>query len=138
MADAEKVAVQLASLETMGLYDLKQEWERRIGAPPPGRTSETFMRRVLAQWIQEQAYGGLSPAVRRKLKAIAAGDEMPARPSLKKGARLVREWNGVTHQVEVAERGFFWREKHFRSLSAVAREITGARWSGPRFFGLDR
>lgn len=137
MTNANKVAAKLASLEVMEFADLKQEWERRLGAPPPSRTSEAFMRRVIAYEVQEQAFGGLSVTVRRKLKAIAAGDEKPAAPSLKKGTRLIREWNGITHQVEVTEKGFAWRGREFRSLSAVAREITGAQWSGPRFFGLN-
>ncbi len=138
MAKPAGIAETLVLLQAMELDQLQQEWQRRLGAPTPGRMSAAFMRRVIAHRIQEQAHGGLSDAVRRKLKAIAACDEKPAAPALKTGSRLVREWNGVTHQVEVADTGFTWRGRTFRSLSAVAREITGARWSGPRFFGLDR
>lgn len=60
------------------------------------------------------------------------------KPSIAAGSRLAREWNGKTHVVDVTDDGFFYAGKTYRSLSAIARAITGARWSGPRFFGLDR
>jgi hypothetical protein len=93
--------------------------------------------------LQERALGGLSGGARRELVqlagTIASGSDLPKarRVRLKPGARLVREWGGQTHEVLVAEGGFVWRDRTWRSLSVIAREITGARWSGPRFFGLD-
>ena len=90
------------------------------------------------------AYGGLSTATARKLERASAdplgrGAVKPAPPiSLKSGTRLVREWRGVTHTVLIHADGIEWRDQRYRSLSVVAREITGARWSGPRFFGLRR
>ena len=67
---------------------------------------------------------------------IAAGKDRPASPKLRSGGRLVREWNGVSHVVDVTDAGYLWRGERHRSLSAIARAITGAHWSGPRFFGL--
>jgi hypothetical protein len=92
--------------------------------------------------LQERAYGGLSTATARKLEQ--AGADSPSRGaanptpsvSLRPGTRLVREWHGVTHTVLIHADGIEWRGQRYRSLSLVAREITGARWSGPRFFGL--
>ena len=78
----------------------------------------------------------LPPALARTLARIAGGKDRTGRPKLRPGGRLVREWNGVTHVVDVVADGYLWRGTRYRSLSAVAREITGAHWSGPRFFGL--
>ena len=93
--------------------------------------------------IQEQAYGGLGAATKRRLADLAKtmeqdGDLARRRVArLKPGARLVREWRGQTHTVIVLEDGFEWQGKRWRSLSVIAREITDAHWSGPRFFGLN-
>jgi Protein of unknown function (DUF2924) len=78
----------------------------------------------------------LPPPLRARLDRIAAGEERRASPTLQPGARLLREWNGTTHVVDVLPDGFLWNGASHRSLSAIARAITGARWSGPRFFGL--
>jgi hypothetical protein len=92
--------------------------------------------------MQAKRYSGLKPATDRRLRTIANatadGDHSNRRtaPTLQPGVRLVREWNGVNHMVEVIEGGFIWNGDRHRSLSAIARAITGARWSGPRFFGL--
>jgi hypothetical protein len=92
--------------------------------------------------IQEQAYGGLGAATKRRLADLAKtmeqdGDLVRRRVArLKPGAKLIREWRGETHTVIVLEDGFEWRGKRRRSLSVIAKLITGAHWSGPRFFGL--
>ncbi len=91
---------------------------------------------------QEKVYGGLTAAQKRKLAGIAAelkkGGDLSAGPAirLKPGSRLAREWRGETHDVLVLEDGFEWNGERRHSLSAIAREITGTHWSGPRFFGL--
>ncbi|MCL5778702.1 DUF2924 domain-containing protein [Limibaculum sp. FT325] len=74
----------------------------------------------------------------RQLARIAAGEDRPKTPGLRPGGRLIREWNGVTHVVEVTAEGYLWHGTRHRSLSAIARAITGAHWSGPRFFGLSK
>jgi hypothetical protein len=100
------------------------------------------MLRAIAYRVQELRYGGLSKVTNRKLAALVRAwrsDEEIApesAPRISAGARLVREWNGRTHTVTVEEEGFTYVGRNYRSLTAIAREITGARWSGPRFFGL--
>jgi hypothetical protein len=137
--DASAVSEQLARLQTLDGGALWEEWRRLYRAEPPP-ISRDLRVRALAYRIQELACGGLSRAVLRRLGAAinspspaAAG---PPRPLVKPGARLVREWHGRTHVVVVADDGFDFGGKRYRSLTQIAREITGARWSGPRFFGL--
>ena len=87
--------------------------------------------------LQERPLDGLSKSVLRRLERLSLDLQTPAAPiSLKTGARLVREWRGVTHSVLVHADGFEWRGRRYRSLTLIAHEITGAHWSGPRFFGL--
>jgi hypothetical protein len=111
---------------------------------PPMRLSRDLLIRGIAYKLQERAHGGLSKATVRKLERAGAdpsgnGAAPPVPPIvLKPGTRLVREWRGVTHSVLVLDECIEWRGRRFRSLSEVAREITGAHWSGPRFFGLRR
>ena len=108
------------------------------------RLSRDLLTRGITYKLQERSLGGLSEAVIRKLERLNTGSpESDARKSvspisLKAGTRLVREWRGVTHTVLVHADGFEWNGKRYRSLTIVAREITGAHWSGPRFFGLSK
>lgn len=136
------VEQRLAELPHLDREALQRQWEKLFGHPAPRRVRRDLLRRVIAHRIQEQAYGGLKPAAVRQLRRIAEGLKSGAAPvaaptaSLRPSARLMREWNGETHVVDVTPEGFTWRGKGYRSLSGIAREITGARWSGPRFFGL--
>ena len=118
---------------------LTQRWEVAFGAPPPPFLSLRLMRKALVYEEQCRTYGGLPADVRRQLRTIANGKGTTSRPparSLSVGAQLVREWNGRTHHVEVLDKGFRWNDRTYRSLSSIAKAITGAHWSGPRFFGL--
>lgn len=127
-------------LAALSRADLVTRWQEHYGAPPPRGMSQRLMIGALAYAQQAKQQGGASAALSRRLAKLIAGtpiNEAPAPRVLKLGARLVREWNGKTHTVEAVENGFLWKGAHFRSLSAVARAITGARWSGPRFFGID-
>jgi Protein of unknown function (DUF2924) len=136
------VAKALARLSELTLFELRGEWRRLHRMPPPMRFSRDLLTRGISYKLQERAYGGLSTATARKLERASAdplgrGAVKPAPPiSLRSGTRLVREWRGVTHTVLIHADGIEWRGQRYRSLSVVAREITGARWSGPRFFGL--
>ena len=109
---------------------------------PPKSVSRELLLRGITYKIQERAFGGLSKSILRKLsgtepEACSPEDRRAApRTVIKPGTRLVREWNGETHTVLVLADGVEWRGERFRSLSIVAREITGTHWSGPRFFGL--
>ncbi len=123
--------------------DLIEEWIKAHKGLPPKGISRRLLAYSAAYHQQARAFGGLKPATRRKLRQIAASPtdgESPTnrqgqRQRLPPGSRLVRDWQGRTHTVEVLESGFLYDGRHYRSLSEVARVITGARWSGPRFFG---
>ena len=124
---------ELASLNRVGLAAV---WSDLLGGDVPPRMSQPMQRRFLAFALQASQRGGVPPAVLARLDRIAAGDARTAAPTLRPGARLLRAWNGTTHVVDVLPDGFMWDGARHRSLSAIARAITGARWSGPRFFGL--
>jgi hypothetical protein len=121
---------------------LRAEWRRLYRAQPPRRVSRDLLMLGVAWKIQEQTYGGLGTATRRRVANLAEtlerdGDVTRSRTArLKPGAKLIREWRGETHTVVVLEGGFEWRGRRWRSLSVIARKITGGHWSGPRFFGL--
>ena len=116
-----------------------QGWSDAFGTPPPPFLSVSFLQKASAYATQCKAHGGLPAATKRALRQIAQGDDPKAAiaPTLNPGAHLVREWNGRTYQVHVVEGGFEMDGKTWRSLSAIAKHITGATWSGPRFFGLN-
>ena len=169
---------QLAAIATMALPELVERWHA-LGFGEPPRLPLPLLQRLLAQLVQEQAYGGLPASAMRKLDAVTIefGKEASAEPSasyasskhpacatsahpspslsssppvprrlsrpsplrqvtLATGTRLVREWNGRTISVDVVGDGFVWNDVRYRSLSEIARTVTGTRWSGPRFFGI--
>lgn len=130
------VPVDVRDLETMDRAGLIALWHDLFGGPPPKSLSRPFLRRALAFEVQARAMGGLPKGFAAKLQRATCEDAPKRRPELQPGGRLLREWNGITHVVDVTERGYHWRDRTWRSLSAIAREITGAHWSGPRFFGL--
>ena len=125
-------------LDQLGRSGLKTAWEEAFGSPPPPYLSVGFMRKALTYERQCRAQGGLPASIRRKLAAIAKGEDRGATPgsAIGAGAHLVREWNGRTYRVEVLADGYRMDGRTYRSLSAVARRVTGTAWSGPRFFGL--
>ena len=138
----DPLAEQIGALETLSLEQLRSCWTEAYGMPPPARSRREFVVRGLAHRLQEAALGGLSPALRRRLIQLSlaleseGGDQLFAAPRIKPGTRLLRQWHGAIHQVTVLETGFAYRGERYLSLSAIARTITGTRWSGPAFFGL--
>ena len=125
---------------------LKEKWRSLYGTDPPAYKRVHMIRR-LAYRIQELAYGGLSDETRAELERIAEEDERqrqvgqterrkPKTTHPLAGTRLVREWNGQRYEVTAVEGGFEYGGQRYRSLSAIAKAITGAHWSGPQFFGL--
>ena len=135
------VAEQVAEIAAMNPAVLREYWDRVQAVRRPATFGPDLLARALAYSVQEKATGGLpgniAREIRRGIAELAATSVLPNRATpLRPGTRLSREWHGVTHHVHVVERGFEYRDKPYRSLTAVAREITGARWSGPRFFGL--
>ncbi|MHA1179967.1 MAG: DUF2924 domain-containing protein [Alphaproteobacteria bacterium] len=133
---------EIDALVDLTRTELAERWRTNYRTDPPKGISRPLLFRAIAYEMQAKRYGGLKPAIVRRLQMIAkrpaGGDHSnrKASPTLQPGARLIREWNGVSHVVEVIEGGFIWNGDRHRSLSAIARAITGARWSGPRFFGL--
>jgi hypothetical protein len=140
---ASPLSDRLAVLAGLSLADLRLEWRRLYRAEPP-RLSRDIMMRAIAYRLQEIAYGGPSKATQRRLMTLAAEFETSGKiaptpgPRIKPGARLVREWHGRTHTVFVTDDGFEFQGKTYRSLTKIALDITGAQWSGPRFFGLTK
>jgi hypothetical protein len=132
---------QLAALAAMSASEIKAEWERVFRQPAPSFSTD-LMGRALAYRLQERVHGGLPAATKRELTRIAkqlkAGKSIPSdtATSLRPGTRLVREWRGKVHQVLVLDGAYLFEERRYSSLTRIARTITGANWSGPRFFGL--
>ncbi len=127
-----RVTAEVGAHATLDLADLREEWRRRYG-PPPRMRSTDLLSRLLAWRIQSDAFGGLDKTTIRLLASSRA--PTPA-VTLSPGTRLARDWQGRRHEVEVIEAGFHYDGKIYRSLSEVARTITGTRWNGLRFFGL--
>ena len=133
---AADIEARLAPLATLSPADLRNEWRRLTKSPLP-RVSPKLLRLAIAWELQARAFGGFSRETIRKLDQVAGArtSTSPVQP----GMRLVREWNGVAHVVTVGEDGvILWNGRDWGSLSEVAREITGTRWSGPAFFGLKK
>ena len=114
---------------------LKARWQGLFGTCPSPRLSKGMMVRILASELQWQSTGQTRLAFQRKLRKLVAATDK-AKPVAQTGARLVRVWNGKEHTVDVVGDGYLWNGKVWRSLSAIAKEITGTKWSGPRFFGV--
>lgn len=131
----------LVALTTMSPLKLRDKWTEVDKGHAP-LVPAPLLRRLLAHRMQEKRFGTLPVMVARELER-AAGNNLQAaaprlHPKLTPGTRLIREWNGRTIAVEVRDDGFAWEDRTYRSLSEIAREVTGAHWSGPRFFGLRR
>jgi Protein of unknown function (DUF2924) len=143
LGSADDIAAKLQALEQMDHATLRAEWRRLYRTNPPRKVTRNLLLLAVAWKIQEQAFGGLAAATRRRLADLAEtlerdGDVTRSRVArLRPGAKLVREWHGKTHTVIVCEDGFEWKGRHWRSISVIARAITGGHWSGPRFFGLN-
>jgi hypothetical protein len=137
---------QIEALPKLTRAQLMTKWRELLKQTPPPHLRKQLLVPLLTYKLQEQVYGGLKPEVKRRLRELArqfaAGSDrkrsvvVPSR--LKPGTELVRSWQGETHVVTVAQAGFTYGTEQFRSLSEIARRITGTRWSGPAFFGLKK
>ena len=126
----------LADLDGLDREGLAALWRDLFGEPVLVKMSQPMLRRFLAFELQVRHHGRMPSARLARLMHLAEGNDRKTSPTLWPGARLLREWNGTTHVVDVLPDGFLWNGVRYRSLSAIARAITNARWSGPRFFGL--
>ena len=129
-------AREIAGLCNLSRADLVERWAELLGSPPIKTMTEGLLARGIAYEIQARQLGGLTPSERKALGALAQGRPNPSPGLLKAGTRLYRSWRGITQEILVLDSGYSWRGKSYASLSEVARAITGTRWSGPRFFGL--
>ena len=143
MTKTDPIQARLAALKTTSTPDLKNQWRELFESEPPA-FNRRYLESRLAYRIQELAYGGLKPETVKRLEAL--GEQLDGgnimlrriRADLKPiaGTRLVREWQGIEQTVTVLTDGYEWQGRPYRSLSAVARAITGTRWNGWVFFGL--
>jgi hypothetical protein len=140
--ERQKLSAEVSLLESLDVEQLRARWKILFETEAPTRFSRDLLMRAVAYRIQERVLGGLKPATRRLFERVSQ-DARARRPirvapvrKLAPGALLIRQWGGAKHQVTVLEGGVMFRSKPYRSLSAVARVITGNRWSGPLFFGL--
>ena len=136
------IEARMAALPKMSKTDLLALWKELFGAHPPREVRRDTLIKFVGHRLQEQAYGGLSPATRKRLTELTRRFEanpnadLSDSPRIKPGTRLIRDWRGQTHRVTVLEKGYEYAGRRHASLSLIARLITGTRWSGPLFFGL--
>lgn len=131
------LAGELARLNSLSRLELMAEWKKVWGSEAPFNISQNLLLLAFAYRLQEQIYGELKPHIKAKLRQIAGGrTNIKPVPQIKSGTRLLREWRGSTHEVLVLGDGVQYRGEKYRSLSEVAKVITGSKWSGPVFFGL--
>ena len=140
-SNSQSLSEQIGCVQQLTLAELRAEWRRLFRTQPPSLSRDLIIR-AIAYRLQELTHGGLPKATRRKLAGLAnelkADGQISADPGpqIKPGARLVREWRGRTHMVTVTDEAFDYAGRSYPSLTKIARAITGAHWSGPRFFGL--
>ena len=139
----QELQKQLAKVASLSAQSLRVEWRKAFRQEPPSGLRRSMLVRAIAYKVQERSLGGLSQGAKSTLRKLAqntVAEDSPRSPSpalsLAAGTRLVRDWGGQAHAVLVLESGFEYQGQRFRSLTEIARRITGAHWSGPRFFGL--
>jgi hypothetical protein len=141
----ESLEAEIATLRGMNGAQLRAKWRIALKQEAPPQLRKPLLVPLLAYKLQEKAFGGLKPEVKRRLRELAAsftrdpkkaGVRLKDSIRIKPGTRLIRDWKGQSHQVTVLEVGFEYNGEHYPSLSVIARKITGTRWSGPLFFGL--
>lgn len=145
VAEQEQIESELAALASADIHELRVRWRRLFRTKAPEHLSRSLLVRILGYRLQADAFGDLDRESKRFLdriaKQLAAGSDKPVPPvaetlSLKPGTVLIREYEGVLHRAVATDGGYAWNGTIYRSLSEVARAITGTRWNGPRFFGL--
>ena len=142
---ASKLRSELEHLDTFDRQELADLWIKQFKHPPPRGTKRGLLERAEAYRLQAKRYGKLKPELRRRLISIATGSSASngqssrvPKPGLGIGTKLIREWHGKTHEVLITDTGFVWNGETYGSLSAIAFAMTGAKWSGPRFFGTGK
>jgi len=137
----EELAAEILSLSKLDIDRLRERWKAIYGKAPSREIGRSFLTRAISYRLQERVYGGLKPSTSRLLARVVeenatGSSKKPQTRMAQSGTILIREWRGTAHRVTMLDDGVTFNGKRYRSLSEVAREITGSRWSGPRFFGL--
>jgi hypothetical protein len=134
--DHETIEAEIDRIRSLGLDELRALWRTTLRSSPPLAFTKDLMVRFICWHIQEQAHGGVDANTAKLLDGLARGDKPRADRRLKRGTVIVREYQGDRHTVTVVPGGYVWRDATYASLSAIAYNITGTAWNGPRFFGL--
>jgi hypothetical protein len=140
--DDRKLEAELARLRDLGLPELRAVWQKRYGTPAPKTLRRKILILSIAWRIQADVLGGLKPATRKYLRQVAAATRAGTKVTsfssvrIKPGTKLIRVWQDRTHTVTALDSGFDWQGRRYRSLSHIARTITGTRWNGLVFFGV--
>jgi hypothetical protein len=143
MSREDNLVTEIEAVSVLETDELRKRWAALFGLEPAPRLSRDLLIRGIAFRLQEQAHGGLSKSATQQLQGFAkeirgtGTVNVAAGPIAKAGTKLIREWKGHIHEVTVLGDTFSWAGKQYGSLSEIARAITGTRWSGPRFFGLE-
>lgn len=132
---ARGLAEKIEGVQQMPIHELRVVWAKTFRRPPPPSLTKDLLARMLTHRMQERALGGLDKASRQHMAKLARGNVDGVGP-LKSGSLIVREHDGILHQVVIVPDGYLWNGKTFSSLSTIAKKITGTNWNGPRFFGL--
>lgn len=142
IVDTAALQGEIEHLADLDLAGLRDRWRDLYGTSAPKSLRRNFLIRAVAYRLQVKMFGGLKPSIKRELRRIAEavrngnGEAVISRPRIKPGTQLIRAWQGTTHTVTVLDDGFEWNGSRLRSLSEIARAITGTRWNGLVFFGL--
>ena len=135
---------EIKRLPDLDLTELRARWKTLFGNPAPISLRRKFLARAVAYQMQVQAYGGLSNSTKRRLREIAEGvrrgnpGAVSVARQIRPGTQMIRQWRDETHIVTAISQGFEWKGQTYKSLSAVAKEITGTNWNGYAFFGIKR
>ncbi len=141
VGDSGQLAQESARLPDLDISALRQKWAALFGSEPSPNLGRALLIRAIAYRLQEKAFAGLKPSAQRVLDRIADNRSKDSpldiqKPRASAGTVLIREWRGVRHRVTVLDNDVVYQGRRYKSLSEVARTITGSRWSGPLFFGL--
>lgn len=143
-AKEDTLEAEIARLPNLGLDDLRARWKALFGNPAPKSLRRNFLARAVAYQMQVEAYGGLSDSTKRRLREIAAAvrrgdpDAAGVGRQTRPGTQMIRQWKDKTHTVTALDDGFEWNGRVYKSLSAIAKAITGTNWNGFAFFGIKR
>jgi len=139
----KKLEAEIRRLPDLSLEELRSRWKALFGHPAPRSLRRRFLVRAVGYQMQVEAYGGLSTSTKKRLRAIASAvrqgnPDAAGIRTIRPGTQMLRQWRDQTHTVTALTDGFEWDGKTYKSLSAIAKQITGTSWNGYSFFGIKR